>query len=136
MAWPSVLTAAGRSARELSLPALRRRFEQRHKDGLDVLPFLNGSEAQLLSQLTTQFQGEEKPDMSGDRRGLRSTGDSQPCRDFWCKGAREVALQCGGKREFRLRVTENGSSLSTPLHRWQKAQQRPLPSFQVISPLP
>src|SRR5215475_8801432 len=52
-AWPLVLTSARPFASEL--PALRRRFEQRHKDCLDVSAFVNGSAAQLLSQLATDF---------------------------------------------------------------------------------
>jgi len=136
---PSVLTAAGLSARELATIASPP-FEQRHEDRLNVSPFFNGFEAQLLSQLATDFQGEEKPDVSRDWRGLCSAGYRQPCRNFACKDARRPALRRSGKGEFWLRATGSGSSPSASLHCCQmKTPSRgltaaSLPSFQVISP--
>ena len=131
----------GRAVRHAnSLPSRRRPFEQRHEGRLNVSPFFNGFEAQLLSQLATDFQGEEKPDVSRDRRGLCSAGYRQPCRNFACKDARRPALRRSGKGEFWLRATGSGSSPSASLHGCQmKTPSRgqtaaSLPSFQVISP--
>src|SRR5262252_8722983 len=97
-----------------SLPALRRRFEQGHKDCLDVSPFLNGSETQFLGQLAAHFEGEKEPDIPRDRRWLCSTGYGKPRRDLGSKGTGESTRRRGCKREFRLRIAESGSGSSAP----------------------
>src|SRR5215472_7834273 len=83
-----------------SCPPLRRRFKQLDDDSLDVPLFSDGPFTQLLCKLAPEFECEEKPNVAGKRRWLRSTGDGhfRCCRRVEDRG--QSLLR--GRREWKL----------------------------------
>src|SRR5262249_32857330 len=99
---------------------------------------LDGLEAQLLCKFTTNFESEEKPDVAGDRRWLRSTGHGDPCGDLWRKHGK-AALRHRLERRLWLLYTgavRSGSpsghgatsiTLPAPLHASEVPSRLPRP---------